>query len=162
MLASVLLLLLVGSDALIDRNVVRDCSGADLDRAIIACGRIIEKLPHSEQQVAVAYFYLGRAEYIKHQVQQAIDDFGKALAINPRFAEAFSERGSAYLTLNRVDLAIADCSQAIQIIPNNAAYRYNCGNAYWHGRLLDQAVAQFSEAIRLQPQFPHEPRPRRG
>ena len=67
MLTSFLLFLLIGSDALVDRNVVRDCAGADLDRAVTACSRIIEMMPHSEQQVAVAYFCLGRAEYIKHQ-----------------------------------------------------------------------------------------------
>jgi len=153
MLASFLLVFLIGADAVIDRETFRDCAGANLDKALSACSRLIDTVPHSEKQVAIAYFYRGRAQYLKHQVEQAIKDYDQALAIDPRLAEAFSERGSAYLALNRIDLAIADCSQAIQINPNNAAYHYNCGNAYWHGKLTEQAIAHFSEAIRLQPQF---------
>jgi tetratricopeptide (TPR) repeat protein len=153
MLASLLLVLLIGSDALIDRNVVRDCAGANLDQALSACGRMIEVMPHSVRQVAVAYLYRGRAEYIRRQPQQAITDYSKAIAIDPRLAEAFSERGSAYLSLQRVDLAISDCTQAIQINPSNAAYRYNCGNAYWHGRHFDQRFRNTPTQFDWRPSF---------
>ena len=101
MLANLLLVFLIGSDALIDRHVVRDCAGANLDQALSACSRIIDVMPHSVRQVAVAYLYRGRAEYAKHEPQQAIGDYSKAIAIDPRLAAAFSERGSAYLSLQR-------------------------------------------------------------
>ena len=130
MLANLLLVFLIGSDALIDRHVVRDCAGANLDQALIACSRIIDVMPHSVRQVAVAYLYRGRAEYFKREFERAVGDYSKAIAIDPRLAPAFSERGSSYLSLHRFDLAISDCTQAIKINPNNAVYRYNCGNAY--------------------------------
>ena len=135
MLANLLLVFLIGADALIDRHVVRDCAGANLDQALSACSRIIDVMPHSVRQVAVVYLYRGRAEYAKHEAQQAIGDYTRAIAIDPRLAAAFSERGSAYLSLQRVDLAISDCTQAIKINPNHAVYRYNCGNAYWQPSL---------------------------
>jgi tetratricopeptide (TPR) repeat protein len=117
MLVSALVMLLIGSDVPIDRTA-RDCAGANLDQALSACSRIIDTVPHSEKQVALAYFYRGRAEYIRHQAQQSIADYSQAIAIEPRFAEALSERGSVYLGLNQIDFAIADCTEAIQINPN--------------------------------------------
>jgi len=153
MLTSLLLVLLLGSDAFIDRHVVRDCAGPNLDQALVACGRIIDVMPHSARQVAFAYLYRGRAQYLKRDPEHAIADYSKAIAIDPRLAEAFSERGSAYLALKRIDLAIGDCTQAIQINPSNAAYHYNCGNARWHGHQFDNAIADYDEAIRLQPEF---------
>jgi tetratricopeptide (TPR) repeat protein len=122
MLANLLLVFLIGSTALIDRNVVRDCAGANLDQALIAYSRIIDVMPHSVRQVAVAYLYRGRAEYFEREFEQAVGDYSKAIAIDPRLAPAFSERGSAYLFLHRFDLAISDCTQAIKINPNSAVY----------------------------------------
>ena len=133
MLANILLVFLIGSDALIDRHVMRDCAGANLHQALSACSRIIDVMPYSVRQVAVAYLYRGRAEFAKHEPEQAIGAYTRAIAIDPRLAAAFSERGSVYLSLRRIDLAISDCAQAIEINPSNAVYRYNCGNAYWHG-----------------------------
>ena len=111
-------------------------------------------MPYSVRQVAVAYLYRGRAEFAKHEPEQAIGDYTRAIAIDPRLAAAFSERGSVYLSLHRIDLAISDCAQAIEINPSNAVYRYNCGNAYWHGSLFSQAIAEYDAAIQLQPNFP--------
>ena len=93
MLANILLVFLIGSDALIDRHVMRDCAGANLHQALSACSRIIEVMPYSVRQVAVAYLYRGRAKYAKHEPQQAIGDYTRAIAIDPRLRSGIQRTG---------------------------------------------------------------------
>jgi tetratricopeptide (TPR) repeat protein len=152
MLAPLLLVALVGADTMIDSHVARECAGPSSDKAVSACSRVIEELPHSAKDRAIAYLFRGRAFNAKHQPELAVSDFTKAIAIDPRLAPAFSERASAYIALQRVDLAISDCTEATVINPTNAIYP--TGNAYWRAKQLDKALGEYGDAIRLQPDFP--------
>ena len=48
---------------------------------------------------------------------RAIPDFNKAIEINPKFAEAYTNRGTAYDVRGEYDKAISDYSEAIEIDP---------------------------------------------
>lgn len=52
--------------------------------------------------------------------RRAIDEFTKAIAIDPDLASAFHNRGIAYHGLKWYDLARADLDRAIQLNPNNS------------------------------------------
>ena len=51
---------------------------------------------------------------------RAIADFGKAIEINPRYANAFSNRSLAYRAKGDNEHAIADYNMAIEIDPKLA------------------------------------------
>jgi tetratricopeptide (TPR) repeat protein len=46
---------------------------------------------------------------------RAIADYASAIAINPRYAAAYIDRGTAYQAKGNGDLAIADFTKAIEI-----------------------------------------------
>jgi tetratricopeptide (TPR) repeat protein len=48
----------------------------------------------------------------------AIADFDRAIQLNPKYVDAFNNRGFAYNTKGEYDRAIADYNQAIQLNPN--------------------------------------------
>jgi len=79
---------------------------------------------------AIAAF--GRKEYDK-----AIADYTKAIQIDPKFASAYSNRGSAYGMKGEYDKAIADFNKAMELNPG-IMYLYQTGAA----RTMKRATRQ--------------------
>ena len=59
----------------------------------------------------------------------AIQDYDKAIEINPKYAEAYFNRGSAYLEQGDPIVAIQDYDMAIALDPKFAAAYVNRGYA---------------------------------
>lgn len=70
---------------------------------------------------------------------QAINDFDRATELNPKYAEAYNNRGNAYKLLDNQKQAISDYDRAIEISPNFAEAYYNRGIIY--NRLGNQRQA---------------------
>src|SRR5258708_36775992 len=72
----------------------------------------------SRANLVLAYHYRG-AEYLKtDRYDEAIDDFDRAIALEPRLPTAYSDRGIAYRKKGDYGRAIADYTAAIRIWPN--------------------------------------------
>ena len=52
------------------------------------------------------------------KTDKAIADYSKAIEIDPKYAEAYCNRGVAYGKIEQWDKAIADFNKAIEIDPN--------------------------------------------
>ena len=59
------------------------------------------------------------------QYQTAINDYTKAIQLDPDYANAYINRGSAYSSLSKNQDAINDYTKAIQIGGSNDAVAYN-------------------------------------
>ncbi len=81
--------------------------------------------------------------------QGAIDDYNKALGINPNLALAYNNRGIARAELGDKQKAIDDYNQALHIDPNLAGAYHNRGIA--HRDLGDKpgAIADLQKASDL-------------
>jgi len=90
----------------------------------------------------------GREEY-----DRVIDDYTKAIQIDPNNADVYHSRGFAYYNRREYDRAIADYTKAIQIDPKNAVTYNNRGAAYNNKGNYDLAIADLDQAIRLNPDF---------
>ena len=89
---------------------------------------------------------------------RALADYDQAIRVDPNFALAFSNRGSAYENKKDYDRAFADFDQAIRLNPNFALAFNGRGNAYNNKRDYDRAIANYDQAIRLNlklPRWPH-------
>ena len=73
----------------------------------------------------------------KGDIDQALLDYDKAIAINPKDSSAFDSRGNAYFAKGKYDLAILDFTKAIEINPNSALAYYNRGTAYKKKGIFD-------------------------
>jgi tetratricopeptide (TPR) repeat protein len=79
-------------------------------------------------------------------VDAALAAFDQALVIDPRFAQAYCARGSAYEKKGEDEKAIDDFTHAIRLKPNyEVAYR-NRGNVYVYLGDARQACADFIKA----------------
>ncbi|MBY0526205.1 MAG: tetratricopeptide repeat protein [Gemmataceae bacterium] len=98
---------------------------------------------------AAAYFARGRSYFEAGEYGQAIDQFTKAIQMDPRDAVAYFNRGLAYVAQTEYQEAIADYTSALHLNPRNAMAYYHRGIAH---RLLgeyDRAIADYTRAIRL-------------
>jgi tetratricopeptide (TPR) repeat protein len=86
------------------------------------------------------------------QPEKAVADFTRAIALDPKVAVAWHNRGVAYRNLRQYDRAVEDCSKAIALDPKVAAAWYNRGVAYRNLRQYDKAVEDYSKAIELDPE----------
>jgi tetratricopeptide (TPR) repeat protein len=87
---------------------------------------IQDKLKIAEFSVerAEVYFNRGSAKAKSGDSKQAMDDYNRAIALNPIYAEAYFFRGVAKSNLGDQRNAIQDCSNAIKLNPKYAEAYY--------------------------------------
>ena len=97
--------------------------------------------------------------YNSMEYDRSIDDFTKALEINPKDKEnhkVYYMRGRSYLENRQYDLAINDFTKALEICPEtDKATQFSIfesrGNSYHALNKNDAAIKDFSDAIALNP-----------
>jgi tetratricopeptide (TPR) repeat protein len=70
----------------------------------------------------------------------AIEDFNQALSIDPKFKEAYSAKGFAYLQLGELQQALASYNQILQLDPNSSS-------AYSGLALVRQRLGDFQQSL---------------
>jgi protein O-mannosyl-transferase len=97
---------------------------------------------------------LGNALLQKRQVDEALEQFQKALEINPIYVDARSNLGAALFQRGRVDEAVAQYEKALEINPCHAQANYNLGLALFQKGQVDNAIAQYKRALEINPYYP--------
>ena len=91
----------------------------------------------------------GVAEF--KRLEEAVESYNRAIALNPDFAEAFNNRGNTLQSLRRFAEAVASYDKAIALKPNRAHQFNNRGNALMRLRRFVDALASYDKAITLDP-----------
>jgi tetratricopeptide (TPR) repeat protein len=102
----------------------------------------------------MGYNNLGNALVQKGQVDEAFEQFQKALEINPHYVEARSNLGAALFQRGDVDDAVAQYKKALEINSNYAQANYNLGLALFQKGQVDDAIGQYKKAVKINPYYP--------
>lgn len=129
----------------------RSCTDSNPDTSIGACTAIIQSGGETGANLAAAFYNRGIAYRHKGQNDRAIQDYDRAIRLNPDDAEAFNNRAVAYFDNFQYDRAIQDYDQAIRLKPDNAGALINRGIAYFDKLQYGRAIEDYDQAIRLQP-----------
>src|SRR5258706_3838671 len=87
------------------------------DLQIASCTASIQSRRLSGKDLSITYSQRGNAYYTKGQYDRAIQDYERAIRLNPKDFLTFANRGMAYFIIGQYDRAIQDCDQAIQLDP---------------------------------------------
>lgn len=97
----------------------------------------------------------GFDKYLMSDYDGAIADYTKAIELNPKYVEAYCNRGTAELQKRDYDGAYADGNQAIAIDPKYADGYFIRGQAKSAKSDYDGAIADFNQAMSLSPSSPY-------
>jgi tetratricopeptide (TPR) repeat protein len=95
----------------------------------------------------------GNANYTLGNYRQAIEDYDRAIEINPDFLDAHNNRGDAYIGLGNYRQAIEDYNRAIEINPDFVDAYSNRGLSYSKLGQYQLAIEDFNKVISLKPAY---------
>jgi tetratricopeptide (TPR) repeat protein len=98
-----------------------------------------------------AYSARGVAYHLAGQIDSAIDEYNKALRVNPDFAYAHSNLGIAYYALGHIDRAVQEFIAAKNLDPELVEVHYNLGVAYKSKGEFDEAVRELQWILHADP-----------
>jgi len=101
------------------------------------------------EELVMVYYLRARIYSIWGRVDAAIDDYSKAIDLDPTYAGAYSARGNLYFEKGLHDLAKSDFDKAIKHDPDAPGAYHGRGAVGLRNDLLDQAIADFTRAIEL-------------
>ena len=126
------------------------CDNASGDAAIAACAKAIDSGKFTGPDLAVLYDHQGAAE-AKSKPDQALQDYNKAIELDPSFASAVNDRGVAYFAKGDSDRAVQDFGRAIELNPKFATAFTNRGILYFQKKDNGRAKSDLDDAIELNP-----------
>jgi tetratricopeptide (TPR) repeat protein len=107
-----------------------------------------EGLSEAEQ-----HFEAGNELQEQGQPREAIEEYNKAIELDPEMADAYNNRGRAYIVRGMYESAIEDLDEAIRLDPEMAIAYNNRGLAYVGLGEYERAIEDYDEAIRLDPDY---------
>jgi tetratricopeptide (TPR) repeat protein len=103
------------------------------------------------------FFEQGKKYSSAENADKAIDNYSKAIKINPKLAKAYNNRGIAYIWKKQYNLAIADLTKAIELDPQNGKAYNNRAIAYSYEGENSKALQDLHQAqslgIAVDPEF---------
>jgi tetratricopeptide (TPR) repeat protein len=84
----------------------------------------------------------------------AIEKFNEAIAIDPRFAEAYNQCAIAQYFLKQWRASLANCQLAVKLVPVHFGAIAGMGHCHMQLNDLDQALECYRKAIRINPRMP--------
>jgi tetratricopeptide (TPR) repeat protein len=105
----------------------------------------------SNRQQAVSANNHGVDLYNAQKYKEAITEYERAIQLDPKYTEAYSNRGAAYDAIDNPERAVEDYSMAIKLNPHLSAALSNRAAAYCDLGQFDNAVADLNLVIRQSP-----------
>lgn len=110
---------------------------------------VIKKYP----DISIPYNNRGIYYVDKGLFKEAIQDYTKAIDLDPKYKDAYYNRAIAYMNIGNATEAIKDYTNAIMLNPHFTEAYINRGNAYKFTGKPEEAIVDYSKAIELNPNF---------
>jgi tetratricopeptide (TPR) repeat protein len=111
--------------------------------------RVVDAKDAPAAVLAQSWFSLGAIAHSKGDFKDALDDYSRAIEINPNFAVAYGNRGNANFYLGNKDAALADFNTQIKLAPT--AYQAYASRGYFYltEGAFDKALDDFSRSLAI-------------
>ena len=116
------------------------------DEALELFSRLIANDPQ-----AVLYYYRGLAYSAKNQESLAVQDFTRAISLQPLRAAYYLRRGASLLRTSQYQQAIDDFTKVMELEPENPYARGRRARGLFYLGQTQKAIDDLLQAIRLNP-----------
>jgi tetratricopeptide (TPR) repeat protein len=117
---------------------------------------IVEHKPSlSKKSKLIAHVYRKRGFAYRrlNQFDKAIEDYSRAIELDPNYSRAYASRGSVYRVLKDYERAIEDFDQALKHNPKYASAYNSRSETYRLGKEYLRALEDLNRAIELEPYY---------
>lgn len=143
---------LAGADDIAARGLRLQARGS-YDRAVDYYSLALESGDLSRDNQVFVLNNRGRIHYRQDRPDQAVQDFSRAIELNPAFMLSYLARGTAWEMKGELDRAIRDYTRAIELRPGHAGAWYNRGRAWYLKEEYHKAIQDLSAAVERSPEF---------
>ena len=106
-----------------------------------------------EPLASIAHNNLGNVYYYKRELDKALEEYQKALVLNPNYSLAHNNIGNVYFEKGDFNKAIKHYLQALEIEPDFKEANYNLGITYQKMGLFDKAIKAYKKVLEQSPEF---------
>jgi tetratricopeptide (TPR) repeat protein len=121
----------------------------DWNKAIDLFRKAAEKDRKYTQTLAIAYQQRAFSYANDQRYQDALNDLGEAIKINPRDAHAYEQRAAIEMKINDYDRALADYEMAVKANPGEIKYHLYRGYIFELRGDLQNAMADTDAALKI-------------
>ena len=97
------------------------------------------------------HFATGQRLYKRKIYNRALQEFDKAIKIDPSSFKGYFWRGRVYLKTEQYDEAIADFKMVIRLTPDYSKPYHNLGWLYYQEGKYEESIRYLNKAIELEP-----------
>jgi tetratricopeptide (TPR) repeat protein len=135
------------------------CTSGKPEVAVSACTNIFQDKREDDGKRAIAlrnrafrYQQLGDFDHaIADYEAHALNDYGRALALDPKLVSTYINRAAIYIKRGEDDRAITDLDRAALLDPRDSAIFVSRGTIYSRRGDQARAIPDFTQAIQLDP-----------
>ena len=116
----------------------------------------LDPIPTASQKPgenAQDYYVQAVSKALDKDYQGAIEDYSKAIELNPNFLEAYLKRGETHYKMGDARAALKDCNHALRLNPNLSDAYYYQGRARYRLGYTQAAIEAYTQAIAKEPTF---------
>ncbi|MDY6879651.1 MAG: DUF898 family protein, partial [Thermodesulfobacteriota bacterium] len=84
-------------------------------------------------------------------IEQAVNDYSKAIEIDQTFSDAIYNRALLYITMKQYDLALKDLSRVLKAEPRAVDALCNRGNVHYEKGEKDLAIQDYNKGLTISP-----------
>jgi len=140
---------MISLDALLDEVNALSQDGKYQEMLTLLNDAILEDSAHPQ-----LYFYRAIAWSSNKAYHKAIDDFSKAIALQPDLYRAYQNRGITWALIKKYDWAIEDFTKVISMRPEYGSAYHHLANALREKKSYVKAIPYFDRAVELKPGLP--------
>ena len=89
--------------------------------------------------------------------EKALENFSRAIKIDPQRADGYVGRANTLNTLGRYEESLVDYNKALEIDPKLANAYVNRGSAYSHLKEYEKAISDYEKGLELDPKIDDKP-----
>ncbi len=104
----------------------------------------------ADQPEKLTLYKSGMAKFVRQDFAGALEDFKKAVELDPQFGDVYQSMAHAYEKLGDYDAALAAAQKAAQCSPDDFLVHTSLSMFYQRKGMIPQAEAEKAIALQLQ------------
>jgi serine/threonine protein kinase/Tfp pilus assembly protein PilF len=115
--------------------------------------RILKEMAKKYPKEKRVHYYLGSAYGGQSMHDQAIEEFNKALELDPNYGSALNTLAYTYSDIGNFDMALEYFKKYASVSPGDANPLDSMAELYFRMGRLDEAIAKYKETLEVKPDF---------